>query len=96
MGALEELADFDDKVEKGDISKDTILVKTIERSLAGLEVWSYPKDEAIALGQTQTRQYAKRQMTWFRNRSKGQQHQRHSNYFIKACRSFVLRVAFNP
>ncbi len=71
MGAPEELEDFDKCVAAGDISKDSILIKTIGAD--PIRRWKKDEismDEAITLAQTQTRQYAKRQVTWFNNQIK--------------------------
>lgn len=70
-GAPEELAAFDQKVEEGKISRDSVLIKTV--GAAGLRAWRegrISKEDAIALAQTETRQYAKRQTTWFNNQVK--------------------------
>jgi tRNA dimethylallyltransferase len=72
-GAPEELAAFDRKVESGDISRDSVLIKTV--GAAGLRAWRegrISKEDAINLAQTETRQYAKRQTTWFNNQIKAQ------------------------
>ena len=67
-GALEEIEDFDKRIQSGEITDGVPLTKAL-----GLqELRSYlngelSKDEAITLAQTATRHYAKRQMTWFRN-----------------------------
>ncbi len=71
MGAMDELNEFDAHVKSGEISADCILMKTIGAD--ALRSWrdgDISKDDAIILGQTQTRQYAKRQMTWFNNQIK--------------------------
>lgn len=71
MGAVEELEAFDEKVKRGEISKDATLVKTV--GAPALRAWRegrITKEDAITLAQTETRQYAKRQMTWFRNQIK--------------------------
>lgn len=71
MGAVEELETFDQKVASGEISKEAILIKTVGAD--ALRAWRngrISKDDAITLAQTQTRQYAKRQMTWFKNQIK--------------------------
>lgn len=68
MGAMEELTDFDKRVESGDISPDAILIKTVGAN--ALRDWRdgrISKENAINLAQTETRQYAKRQTTWFKN-----------------------------
>ncbi len=70
-GAVEELEAFDQKVTTGEISKDAILVKTV--GAPALRAWrngEISKEEAINLAQTETRQYAKRQTTWFKNQIK--------------------------
>lgn len=70
-GAPEELAAFDKKVETGEISKDSVLIKTVGAN--GLRAWRegrISKEDAIELAQTETRQYAKRQTTWFKNQMK--------------------------
>lgn len=72
-GAVEELEAFDKKVEKGEISKDSVLIKTVGAN--GLRAWRegrIAKEDAITLAQTETRQYAKRQITWFNNQIKPQ------------------------
>jgi len=73
QGAVEELAAFDKKVENGEISKDSVLIKTVGAN--GLRAWRegrISKEDAINLAQTETRQYAKRQTTWFKNQIKPQ------------------------
>ena len=72
-GAPEELASFDKKVEEGEISKESVLIKTVGAN--GLRAWRegrISKEDAIILAQTETRQYAKRQTTWFNNQIKPQ------------------------
>jgi tRNA dimethylallyltransferase len=71
QGAVEELAAFDERVESGEFSKDSVLIKTV--GAKGLRAWRegrISKEDAITLAQTETRQYAKRQMTWFNNQIK--------------------------
>lgn len=73
QGAPEELEAFDQKVESGGISKDSVLIKTV--GAAGLRAWRegrISREDAISLAQTETRQYAKRQTTWFNNQIKPQ------------------------
>lgn len=68
QGAMEELESFDQKVAAGNIRKDAVLVKTVgAAALRACREGRISKEEAIILAQTETRQYAKRQMTWFRN-----------------------------
>ncbi len=68
MGAAEELEAFDKKIGSGEVSKDSVLIKTVGAN--GLRAWRegrISKEDAINLAQTETRQYAKRQVTWFTN-----------------------------
>lgn len=70
-GAAEELEAFDKKVKSGEVSKDSVLIKTVGAN--GLRAWRegrISKEDAITLAQTETRQYAKRQVTWFTNQVK--------------------------
>ena len=70
-GAAEELAAFDKLVDNGDISRDSVMIKTVgAAALRALREGRISKEDAITLAQTETRQYAKRQMTWFRNQIK--------------------------
>lgn len=67
-GAVEELKSFDQKVEHGEISTTSTLMTTIGAD--PIRRWKnneISKEDAIMLAQTQTRQYAKRQVTWFSN-----------------------------
>ena len=71
QGALEEVEDFSSRIERGEISADAPLTKAlgfqpVRDYLKGI----IPKNEAIARSQAETRQYAKRQITWFRNQIK--------------------------
>ncbi len=71
MGAAEELAAFDARVATGEIKPDCIMIKTV--GAQGLRAWrggQISKNEAIDLSATETRQYAKRQVTWFKNQIK--------------------------
>ena len=71
MGAEEELMAFDARVATGEISTDSILIKTIgAAALRDLRDGTISRAEAITLAQTETRQYAKRQVTWFTNQTK--------------------------
>ena len=72
-GVMEELEVFDKKVESGEISHESVMIKTIGASaLRALREGRISKDAAMALAQTETRQYAKRQTTWFKNQVKPQ------------------------
>ncbi len=71
MGAVDELKAFDKRLASGEFSPESTLVKTIGAlALRSWQAGEISKDEAITLGQTETRQYAKRQMTWFNNQVK--------------------------
>lgn len=70
-GALEELEDFNQQIAAGDINTGALLnnalgVKPLTAYLNG----AISKDDAITQGQQETRRYAKRQVTWFRNQIK--------------------------
>lgn len=70
-GAAEELEAFDLKVANGEISSQSVLIKTVGAN--GLRAWRdgrITRDDAVKLAQTETRQYAKRQVTWFKNQIK--------------------------
>lgn len=72
-GAAEELEAFDKKVADGQVSGDAILIKTVGAN--ALRAWrngTITREQAIDLAQTETRQYAKRQTTWFNNQVKPQ------------------------
>lgn len=70
-GVMEELSAFDARVQKGEIKPDAILTKTIGAGpLRRYRDGDLSKEEAITLAQTETRQYAKRQVTWFGNQVK--------------------------
>ncbi len=72
-GAVEELEAFDKRVESGEISRESVLIKTV--GTHGLRAWRegrISREDAISLAQTETRQYAKRQTTWFNNQIKPQ------------------------
>lgn len=68
MGAMEELEDFDKRVEAGEIDRESVIIKTVgANALRSYREGRISKDDAITLAQTETRQYAKRQTTWFKN-----------------------------
>jgi tRNA dimethylallyltransferase len=67
-GALDEVKAFNDRIDRGEVRPDTPLnvahgFEYLRRHLQG----ELSLEEAIDLSQTQSRQYAKRQMTWFRH-----------------------------
>lgn len=70
-GALEELEAFNKAIDKGEVSPKALLnnalgVKPLRAYLNG----EISKNEAIEKGQSETRKYAKRQVTWFRHQIK--------------------------
>jgi tRNA dimethylallyltransferase len=72
-GVMEELESFDKKVEAGEISRESVMIKTVgATALRALREGRISRNSAIALAQTETRQYAKRQTTWFKNQVKPQ------------------------
>ena len=71
MGAVDELKLFDGRLASDTISPEYAWVKN--SSGQALRCWQaglISKKEALTLAQTETRQYAKRQMTWFNNQIK--------------------------
>lgn len=69
-GALEEVEHFASRIEKGEVRENVPLAN----ALGYKEMRSYirgelSKDEAIDKAQARTRQYAKQQVTWFKNQS---------------------------
>lgn len=73
MGAMEELEDFDKRVEAGEIDRESVMIKTVgANALRSYREGRLSKEDAITLAQTETRQYAKRQTTWFNNQIKPQ------------------------
>jgi tRNA dimethylallyltransferase len=68
MGAMEELNAFDQKITEGEYDTDCTLVKTVGANpLRRYRDGEILLEDAIALAQIETRQYAKRQTTWFNN-----------------------------
>jgi tRNA dimethylallyltransferase len=67
-GALDEVGDFAARIDRNEIPETTLLAK----ALGFANIRSYlsgkiGREAAIKLSQTETRQYAKRQVTWFKN-----------------------------
>lgn len=67
-GALDELEEFNTLIAKGEIEKNALLthalgVEPLTDYLNGI----ISRNDAIQKGQSETRRYAKRQVTWFRN-----------------------------
>lgn len=67
-GALDEVEDLADKIECGDVRPNALITKALGfKPLAAYLRGEISREEAIEKSQTQTRQYAKRQTTWFKN-----------------------------
>jgi tRNA dimethylallyltransferase len=67
-GALEETAAFASRLENGEINEDALITKALGfKELRAYLSGTMTRETAIEQAQTITRQYAKRQMTWFRN-----------------------------
>jgi tRNA dimethylallyltransferase len=70
-GALEELEEFNQKVKNGEINQNALLAHALGvEPLTAYLNGELSKEEAITQGQGETRRYAKRQVTWFRNQVK--------------------------
>lgn len=68
MGALEETENFTKKIKNGEVKENSLLCRALGYTrLRDYLKGDLSKEEAISLSQQDTRQYAKRQMTWFRN-----------------------------
>ncbi|MFN3701612.1 MAG: tRNA (adenosine(37)-N6)-dimethylallyltransferase MiaA [Alphaproteobacteria bacterium] len=67
-GALEEVAAFSQKIKDGAVKDGVPLTKALGfRQLEAYLNGAISREEAITLAQGETRRYAKRQTTWFRN-----------------------------
>lgn len=67
-GVLEEVEQFQTRLDNGEVKPDASLTHALGyKSLLGYLRNEIAKNDAVTLAQTETRQYAKRQMTWFRN-----------------------------
>lgn len=67
-GALQQVRCFNDELAAGVIASDTLLKKSLGyKALTTHLEGKITLEDAIASAQTETRQYAKRQMTWFRH-----------------------------
>lgn len=70
-GALDEARQFHEQIESGAVSADAAVThalgfRPLQKYLRG----EISFDEAVTLAKTETKQYAKRQATWFRNQVK--------------------------
>lgn len=71
MGALEELKEFNALKDKGEIKDNTLLNRALgARPLSAYMNGALTREEAVEKAQIETRQYAKRQLTWFRHQVK--------------------------
>ena len=67
-GALEELEAFNQAIEEGKINANALLNHALgAKSLTAYLNGKLSKEEAIEKGQSETRHYAKRQVTWFKH-----------------------------
>lgn len=72
-GALEELAEFNQRIEKGEVRPNALLNHALgAEPLTAYLNGTMSKLDAITRAQGETRRYAKRQVTWFRNQIKAQ------------------------
>jgi tRNA dimethylallyltransferase len=72
-GAIEEIEAFDKAVKSGEILDNVPLIKALGApALRSFINGELSKSEAITKAQGQTRQYAKRQVTWFKHQIKKQ------------------------
>lgn len=70
-GALDQIESFSEQIERGQIKTDSLLTKALGfKPLLAYINGDLSKEEAIEKGQAETRQYAKRQTTWFRHQIK--------------------------
>lgn len=67
-GALEEVEAFNNRVEEGEVHHNVPLLKALGYpQLVAYIKGEMSKDEAVEKAQARTRQYAKQQITWFKN-----------------------------
>lgn len=67
-GALDEVRVFVARIEKGELREGNALTRALGfKELRAYLDGTLPLEDAITLAQTETRHYAKRQSTWFRN-----------------------------
>lgn len=71
IGALEEIEAFNNRIKSGDVKNNALLTNALGyKPLNEYIKGNLNKEEAINLGQGETRRYAKRQVTWFRHQIK--------------------------
>lgn len=67
-GALEEVESFAERLERGEVKAGVPLTKALGfKELLAYLKGSLSREDAIAQARARTRQYAKQQVTWFRN-----------------------------
>lgn len=67
-GVIEEVEQFSKRIEAGEVRENVPLVNALGyKQLLAYIQGKLSKDEAIEQAQARTRQYAKQQVTWFRN-----------------------------
>lgn len=68
MGALDEVFELDQRIQSGELMEDAPITKALGFSeLQCLLHGEISRDAALEAAKTRTRQYARRQITWFRN-----------------------------
>ncbi|MCC7305796.1 MAG: tRNA (adenosine(37)-N6)-dimethylallyltransferase MiaA [Alphaproteobacteria bacterium] len=68
QGALEEIKELEARIEKGIVGKDALVTKTLGyKPLSAFLRGEISREEAVKKAQAETRNYAKRQVTWFRH-----------------------------
>ena len=71
MGILDEVKDLSDQIDRGEVPEDALIIKAHGfRPLRAYLKGEMSKTDAIEQSKAETRQYAKRQMTWMRNQFK--------------------------
>ncbi len=71
QGALEEVRDYDEQIKAGTVLAEGGVTQALGfRPLQAYLHSEISRETAIELGQTDTRQYAKRQVTWLKNQVK--------------------------
>lgn len=71
-GALEEVEEFTARIKSGEVKEAIPLTKALGyRELLAYIKGDLTREEACAGAKAKTRQYAKQQVTWFRNQMKG-------------------------
>ncbi len=70
-GVMEEIAEFNKKIASGEVNDTCLLANALGyKPLSAYQRGEMSKEDAIGKSQTDTRHYAKRQVTWFRHQVK--------------------------